>query len=194
MPRRRFAKKQTMGKLGVKHAGTLLANIGSGSAPTEFIVIETEGGLRQETTATIQDSSSTDEVCRIGDLIKFVNFHIETSPRMPANDEHVGWVEYAVVWKKESDTPPSITNLGTLTLGTVCTNLFRNDCLWTGFIPIGKEQSNGAQLSIKIPRTRQFLKMGDELVLYVYFRSQLSTSTGTNDNRVVLSHNYKCYS
>ena len=65
-------KRQTAQKMGVKHAGTLLANIGSGSAPTEFIVIETEGGLRSETSQTIKSSSSTDEVCNVGDLITIV--------------------------------------------------------------------------------------------------------------------------
>ncbi len=192
--RRRFKTKLTRGKKGVKHAGTLLANIGSGSVPTKMIIIESEGGVATEAVKAIQDQAFTDETCRTGDLIKFVNIHIASSPRLPLNDEHVGWLEYAVAWKREDTADLTITQLGTLTLGTVATNFYRDGCLWTGFLPVGREQSNGVNLSLKMPKKEQYLIVGRELVLFVYFRSQLSTSTGTNDNRVVLSYNYKAYS
>ncbi len=193
MPFRR-KRKQTIGRVGIKHADTLMGNIGPASAVTKFPIIESEGGLRTESEQTIQANATTGEVCRTGDLVKYVNIHIQSASRTLASIDQVGWLEYACVWKREGETDITNTTLGTLTLGTACTNLFRNDCIWTGFIPIFENGAFGAELHLKMPQTKQFLKLGEEFVLYLAFRSTISTDTGTANNRFVASFNYKAYS
>ncbi len=195
MPRRRFIKRLTKGKTGTKHAGTLLANIGSGTVViTKQVIIETAAGARTEAVQEIQDNAFTDETCRTGDCIKFVNIHIQAATRQPTISTSIGWLEYAVCWKREGETDLTNGSVGTLTLGTIATNRYRNDCIWTGFIPIFMNGAHGAELQLKMPKAKQFLKVGEELVLFVYFRSQLSTATETDNTRVVLSYNYKAYS
>ncbi len=194
MPRRRFIKKELKGKAGIKHAGTLLANIGSGTAIiTKQVIIESSAGARQEAVFQLQDDAFSDETCRAGDCVKFVNSHIQSSSRGDA-DSRIGWLEYAYVWKREGETDVTNTQIGVLTLGTICTNLYRNDCIWTGFIPIFRNGAHGAQVKLKMPKSKKYLKVGEEFVLFVYFRSNNSASMGTDDNRVILSYNYKAYS
>ncbi len=193
MLKRRFRTKLTKGKTGTKHAGTLLANSGSGSVPTKLIIIESSAGARGEAVFELQDNAFSDETCRAGDLIKFVNIHIECASRF-TGEENKGWLEYAVCWKREGEADLTIAQLGVLTLGTVATNRYRNDCIWTGFVPIFNNGAHGAELSLKMPKTKQFLKVGEELILFTFYRSQLSTDVSTDRVRQVLSYNYKAYS
>ncbi len=187
--------RQTKGKTGVKHAGTLLANIGPATVvTTKQVIIESSAGARQEAVQELQDSAFTDETCRTGDLIKYVNSHIQVATRFPASTDSQGWLEYAFVWKRESETDVTNGQLGTLTLGTICTNLYRNDCIWTGFIPVHQDGSSGAELKLKMPRSKSFLKLGEEFVLFTIFRSNNSASVSTDLMRVILSYNYKAYS
>jgi len=191
----RFRKvRQTKGKTALKHAGTNLANVGSGSTPTKLIIADTQGGARIEGVQTFTQGRSTDEECNAGDLIKYLNIHIQGASRSSTDDNSIGWMEYAVVCKL--DTTPDITTaqLGVLTLGNVATNLYRNDCLWTGFFPIGINQPNGAELSIKVPKPWAYMKLGYELVLFCFFRSQNSASVSTTSNRLLQSYNFKAYS
>lgn len=193
MPFRKRKVRQTRGKMGVKHADTFLNNIGSGSAPTSFTMVETNAGARTESSQTIQDAGSTDATCRVGDLVKYLNIHIQVAGRAGAQVD-VGWLEYAVLCKKESDPDLTITQLGTQTLGETATNMYRNDVLWTGFVPTGLNVASGAELKIKVPKTKQFLKLGDQINLVCYYRSNLSTDVQTDNIRLVQSVNYKCYS
>ncbi len=182
-----------MGKSGTKHAGTLLANIGPGSVPLKLIIIESESGARQEAVFALQDQAFSDETCRAGDLIKFVNIHIGVSARTAVTDE-IGWLEWACVWKREGESDLANTQLGVLTLGTVATNRYRNDCLFTGSIPINRNSASFQEISLKMPRSKQFLKVGETCVLFMAYRSSNSADVTTDDVRVVSSYNYKAYS
>ncbi len=190
---KKFRPKLTRGKTGTKHAGTLLANIGPGSVPTKLIIIESEAGARVEAVFALQDQAFSDETCRSGDLIKFINIHIGGAARTAVTDE-IGWVEWAVVWKREGESDLANTQLGTLTLGTVATNRYRNDCLFTGTVPLNRNSASFQEVSLKMPRSKQFLKVGEECVLFVAYRSSNSADVTTDDVRVVLSYNYKAYS
>lgn len=191
---RRFKKRATSGKQPVKHAGTLLSNQGSGSIPTKLILTNTNAGGRQEGVQTIKSDSSTDEECNTGDIVKYVSIHMQGASRNPSDNNTIGWLEYAVVCKRESEPDISIVQLGVLSLGTVATNLYRNDCLWTGFFPIGANQPNGAELRIKIPKSWCNLKVGYEFILFTFFRSQNAASVSTDAIRMVSSYNFKAYS
>ncbi len=193
MPFRRRIRRQTRGKSGIKHADSFINNVGSGSIPTLFVLVETDAGARTELHQEIKGGADTDNTCEVGDLIKFINVHIQVAPRNGANLD-TGWLEYAVVWKKEVDAAIAITNMGTQTLGETATNLYRNECLWTGFIPTSKSAASGVELQIKCPKAHQYLKIGDQFCLFCYYRSNDSTDVQTDNVRLIQSCNFKAYS
>ncbi len=185
-------------KTGIQHADTKLVNHGSGSIPDTFEVLETEGGLRTTTggTQTIQDSASTGEVVRVGDIVKYINLFMEIGPRIDQanNVDKTGWLEWAFVMVKESETTVPITDIGIQTLGVICTNMFRNECIYTGAVPIGNQQPNYFAASIKVPKFKQKIRLGDEWRFITFFRSVSSTSTSVVAMRSVKSFMYKTYS
>ncbi len=185
-------------KVGIQHGDCKIVNAGGGQVPDTFEIMETEGGLRTTdgSTQTIQDSASTGEVCRVGDTIKYVNLFLQVAPRATATSptESNGWLEWAFVMVKESEVTVPITQTGVLTLGVICNNMFRNECIFTGNIPIGLNQSNSADIKIKVPRFKQKIRLGDEWRLITWFRSWSSTNTDTNNVRVMKSFMYKTYS
>jgi len=192
---RRSKRGMTRGKSFLKHSSTLLATIGPATSPiTRLSLVQTTVGARDEdgSSTTITSSRSTEQNCFAGDIVKYINIHIQTSPTDQTSTRQ-GWLEYAVIQKKEDVLDPVNTNLGTQTLGDICTQYLRDQCLWTGFIPIGTTMPNGAELKIKIPPKFCRLTRGDEFVLYVAFRSNNSADVTTNANRVILSYNFKSY-
>ncbi len=185
--------RQTRGKLGIKHAASFINNVGSGSIPTAFTMVEVDAGARTETHQAIKGNADTDETCEVGDLVKYINAHIQVAPRNGAQPD-VGWLEYAVVWQQEDMTKITITNMGTQTLGETATNLFRNDCLWTGNIPTSKTAASSAEMVIKCPKQHLYMKIGGSYILYCYYRSNLSTDVQTDNMRLIQSCNFKAYS
>ncbi len=192
MPFRRNRKKLTMGKLGIKHADSFINNVGSASVPTAFTLVEVDAGSRTEIHQSIKGSADTDNTCMVGDLIKFINIHIQCAP-VNGNLPDVGWLEYAVVWQPEDATKLTNTNVGTMTLGEIATNFFRNDCLWTGNVPMSKTAASSVEMTIKCPRKHQYLKIGDSYILYCYYRSSISTDVQTDNMRLVQSCHFKAY-
>ncbi len=183
----------TRGKLGVKHADSFMNNVGSGSIPTAFTLVEVDAGSRTETHQPIKGNADTDNTCMVGDLIKFINVRMQIASRNNGIPD-VGWLEYAVVHQQEDATKISITNVGTMTLGEIATNFYRNDCLWTGAISTSKTSANTLDLTIKTPKKHQFLKIGDSYILYCYFRSNLSTDVQVDNMRLIQSCQFKAYS
>ncbi len=196
MARRRIRLAAT--KVGVAHGDTQILNAGGGSNPSTFPIMETEAGVRTTTgaTQTIQDSASTGEVCRTGDIIKYVNLFLQAAPRATATTptENPGWLEWAFVCVRENENVVPITTTGTQTLGIICRNMFRNECLLTGNLAVGLNQANSVAIQIKIPKTKQKIKIGDEWRFITWFRSWSSTNTDTNNVRVIKSFMYKAYS
>ncbi len=194
MPFRRMrTKRLTRGKLGIKHADSFLNNVGSGSIPTAFTLVEVDAGSRSEAHQSIKGSADTDNTCMVGDLIKFLNIHIQIAPNDQTSND-VGWIEYAVVWQQEDATKIGIAQMGVQTLGETATNFYRNDCLWTGNAPCSKSTATSVELVIKTPRQHQYLKIGDSYILYCYYRSHSSTDIQTDNMRLIQSVNFKAYS
>ncbi len=194
MARRRQAVTRL--KTSITHADTKLINAGAGAIPDTFEVLETEAGLRTTTggTQTITDSRSTGEVVNVGDIVKYINLFLEVGPRFAAvATDRIGWLEWALVMVKESETTVPITDTGTQTLGTICKNMFRNECIYTGHIPVGSEQTNSQSIAIKVPRFKQKITLGDEWRFITYFRSTSSVSTEVAAVRVIKSFMYKGY-
>ncbi len=190
--------RQTKGKVPIKKADTNLTNIGAGSAPGSFNVLETQGGARTLTggTQVIKSSADTGEVCNVGDMVKYVTLFIEVGPRTHQGSlvDRIGWLEWAFVCVKESETAVPITDMGIQTLGSVCNHMFRNECIYTGMVPVGTTQPVTQEIHLKIPQTKSKITLGDEWRFITSFRSVLSTSTSTVSIRLVKSFQYKCYS
>ncbi len=194
MARSRRKRSNTFGKRGVKHSGTILANNGAGSTPAKLIVLKTGGGPRSTTGSpmTIQSFSSTDDDCKTGDIVKFINLHIQSGSRNTVEGaaDRVGWLEWAFICVRENETEVPITNAGTQTLGDICTQMYRGECIYTGAIPVGDVQPVVGEISLKIPKTKQGIKLGDEWRFVTYFRAVGSISTSTIANRLIKSYNY----
>ncbi len=197
-------RRVTMGKDPIKKSGTLVNNIGQGSASAQaHVIIDTNVGQRNDTGSTrnILQEQNTDAICNLGNIIKYVNLCIQIAPRMEGEDppnvdiipEDNGWLEYGIVKYKETFITPSSTNLGTNTLGDILTKSFRGDVLWTGCVPVGAIQGIAVDLKLKMPKIFQKLQLGSSLVLYCHFRSVRTTDLRSDSHRLVTSFHYKCY-
>ncbi len=191
---RRF-RKSRMVVAQEKHAGTKIHTIGPATAAIpEHIMRDTETGPRSPagTNSNIQVNRDFAEECNVGDTCKFINIHIQAGPRnvSATNAVNNGWIEWAFACHKSSDAAPLNTNLGVQTLGNIITNYLRSECLYTGAIPVGGAQPAVAEISLKIPKSKQVLRVGDEWVLYLAARTVSATETGTTDFRVITSYNF----
>ncbi len=182
------------GQRKVKHSGTFIDNVGQGSNAVSMVILKTGGGPRSTTGApqTIQSFSSTDDDCKTGDKCQFVNLTVQVGPRSDQGSEpdRTGWIEWAFVCVRENETAVPSTRLGVQTLGDICTNMYRGECIFTGAAPVGNEQPVVVPISLKIPKTKQNIKLGDEWRFITFFRSVNSTAAGTVSVRVVKSFNY----
>ena len=178
-----------------KHSDTLISVLGPGTTVIPSLLIrDSEVGDRSPdgNTDTIQLGRGNNEECNVGDICKYINIHIQAGPRATQTVSE-GWLEWAFVIVKGSDPAPTKTNLGTNTLGDVMTKYLRNQCIYTGAIPIGTQQTAVAEISLKIPKTRQRLVQGDEWRLFYMPRTIDAADTGTATFMVVASFNYKNY-
>lgn len=194
MARRR--RSNLKGKRGIKKANTLVSSTGGASVPAIFIVLNPDSGARSIDGAEqqIKDNADTAESCFVGDTVKYINLFLQASPRIFSDQGNAqGWLEWAFVCVKQTETVPPITQLGVLTLGNVCANMYRNECIMTGAIPIGLNQPNVANITLKIPPAKQKAVLGDEWRFITYFRDVLTTSTSTNAIRLIKSYMYKTY-
>ncbi len=197
---RHFKRRMTKGKVPVKHSSTLVDNTGAGVGSFfAHLLYDVDAGLRSTSGAVqvIQDKANTEEECRIGDVVKYVNICLQASPRGPSptdDNDNAGWLEWAVVWQREKLGAPTVANIGVLTLGVICSHAFRENCLMTGCFPIGTKQAMAQDLRIKIPKRCCGLKLGDSLNIYCYVRTSLSTDTRTDSHRLIASSHFKAYS
>lgn len=178
-----------------KHADTLISVIGPGTAVIpSHKMRDTESGLRDPAGASsnIQANRTFGEECNIGDTCSYINIHIQAGPRVVTanNTIQTGWIEWGFVCHKGSDPAPLKTNLGTMTLGNVLTNFFREECIYTGAVPVGGSQPAAAEIVLKIPPKKRVLRAGDEWTLFFLPRTVDSVDTATNTFKVITSCNY----
>ncbi len=197
---RHLRRRQTLGKVPIKHSSTLVDNTGPGVGSIfGHTIFETDVGDRifSGTVQTLQDKANNEEVCRVGDIIKYVNICLQATPRgvQPTDElDNAGWLEWAVVWQEERDTIPGVANIGVLTLGVVCSHGFRQNCLMTGCFPIGTKQAMAQDIKIKLPKKCTRLRQGSKLVVFCYIRTSKSTDTRTDSHRLIASSHFKSYS
>ena len=136
---RHFRKKRiTAGKTSVKHGVSLLDNTGSGvgSMGTMYLVRSTAADRNTNGGAiNIQTQQSTDELCSVGSVVKYLNICLQISPRgaNPTNpNDNNGWLEWSVFRTQEDDTDVTVNNIGTETLGVLTGRIFRQDAVYSG--------------------------------------------------------------
>lgn len=192
--------RATFGKNAIKHASTLVANTGPGVGSFfAHVIYETTVGGRLSSGGiqTIKDTATTERDINIGDVVKYVNICIECSPRGVDSTnikDDAGWLEWAVVWQRERSIPPTVANIGVLTLGVVASHFYRENCFLTGCFPVGSRQSMVQDLKIKLPDRCCKIKIGDSLTLFAFLRGSSSTDTRTDSNRLIVSSHFKVYS
>lgn len=198
MPFRRRRRRQTIGKNSIKHSGTLVDSIGPSTAPVSIAAILSGAGGRSTDGSPVDvgQAGNTASNCSQGNMVKFVNFRIQAGISASGETEgSKGWLEWAVVFEEEKVTSVPITNLGNQTLGDVCTQMFRNDCLATGAIPIADSspETNVQDIQIKLARRMCKIKAGTVVQMFMFYRDTDVTETGTDEIRLVSSFNYKEY-
>ncbi len=179
-----------------KHADTKVHTIGPGTVLMPFhIMRETEVGDRDPAGGddTIQLGRGFGQECNVGDACKYINIHIQVGPRLITSSVNTGWLEWAFTCHKGSDPPPTNANSGVLTLGNICTNYFREECIYSGAIPVGVDQPAVAEIRLKIPKKKIVLRAGDEWTLWILARTVSVTETATDSHRVITSFNYINY-
>ncbi len=192
MPRHFRRKGQR--KPPVKHSGTFLDNIGQGSNAISQVILKTDAGPRSTdgTPISTKDRSNTAEICFVADSCKYINLGIQVGPRAENGNpvDRTGWLEWAMVLVRENETAVPATNLGTQTLGDICTNMYRAECIYTGVIPMGETQPATAVIKLKIPSKKVSIKIGDEWRFITFFRSVNAASTNQNAVRLLKTFNY----
>ncbi len=194
--RRKVRLSQTRESL--VHSDTLVVTHGPSSIPSSFVVLDTEAGARSldGTPKAVQAGQNTAEETNVGSIVKYMNIFIESAVRpveADNDDEAVGWLEWALVMVKQTETSMPITNVGTLTIGNIAKNMYRNECIFTGCMPLGKFQPNCQSIVIKVPRFKQKITIGDQWRLLIYFRDVVATASETNSCRTILSTMWKSW-
>ncbi len=197
---RHFRKRQTSGKVPIKHSSTLVDNTGAGVG-SYFVhnILKTEAGARLTTGGVqeIKDTANNEEQCNVGDIIKYINICLECSPRgaNPTNDnDNAGWLEWAVCYQEERDIDPTTANIGVLTLGCIASHFYRENCLMTGCFPLGTKQAMSQDIKIKVPAKWTRLRTGYVCNIICYVRTSNSTDVRTDSHRLIASSHFKCYS
>jgi len=194
--RRRRIKRVTMGKDPIKHSSTLVSVIGNGSNVTGVQLITTRAGDRSldGASSTIQDSASNAQIVILSTIVKYITVHLQAAVTTAGNDSSTqGWIEWAVVWRDEVSVQPPSTNFGTQTLGNICTNMYRGDCLLTGNFPVSVNLPNSQDILVKLPKKCVKWKQGAELKLYAIFRDADTTNLETDTVKLITSNNFKGY-
>ncbi len=176
-------------------SSTFLVNLLATPVQDEIIIptIDTGG----TGTGDVLETADTRRTVSPNSIIKFLNLKFQCAIRAGVGEVNSGWFEYAIFIVDQQNSNPTInsafaSNFGTQTIGNTATNLFRNQCFWTGCAPVSPELPIVVDLKLKIPP--QFCKMrrGQYFLFVIAFRSHDSTDV-TTSLRVVYSHNYKCY-
>jgi len=196
MPRyRKRIVRKTMGKEARTMSRTLLDD---NTANTGSIITVVEASAVASTTGTVDvfKTSDTQKIVGPSAVIKYINIRLESGIRDVA-PMAPGFVEYALVIFDEQDAVPTFDSgissaLGTNTLGELCKNRYRGNCIWEGAFALSREIPAVLDLKVKLPKFCCSQKRGRYIMLLKAFRTN-DVSDSTSDCRTWYSHNYKCY-
>ncbi len=196
MPRfRKRIVRRTMGKEPRMMSKTLLDDNTANTVSIIKIM-----GPTQAVSATgvgdVFENADTKDLCSANSLVKYLNIRLESGIRDVA-PEAPGFVEYAVIFFEKQESEPTVnslitSNIGTQTLGDLCRNLYRGDCIWEGAFRVSRELPEVLDLKIKLPGKCIKTERGKYLMFLKAFRTNDVTDT-TSDCRSWYSHNYKVY-
>ncbi len=197
--RHRRIFRQTSGKVPIKHSSILVDNTGPGVGSFfahRIFVTDVGSRIQSGGVQVLQDESSNEDICKVGDIIKYVNICLQCTPRgaQPTDDlDNAGWLEWAVVWQEEAVKNINVTNIGVATLGVIASHAYRQNCLLTGCFPIGTKQAMAQDIKIKLPKKCTRLRQGSILECWCYVRTSKSTDTRTDSHRLIASSHFKSY-
>ncbi len=198
MPFRRRIKRQTMGKVAVKHSQTLVSLIGNGSSVTQRGFLFTNAGDRSADGSgqDIQDKANTTNIVQVGTVVKNVRIELQAAITPAGNDGNTstqGWIEWAVVWRDEATINIPVNQLGVQTLGDIAQQMFRGDCLLTGNFPVSVNLPNQQTILLKLPKKCTKWNLGDTLLLYMIFRDADTTDLQSDTVKLISSYFFKAY-
>ncbi len=129
-------------------------------------------------------------------IVKYLNIRLETgvrdvAPRAP------GFQEFAIVVFEEQQANPIVdavitAGLGTQTLGDLCRNLYRGNCIWHGAYAVSKELPRVVDIPVKLPEKFCKQKRGQVIALLKASHT-VDVSDTTTDFRSLFHFDYKCY-
>jgi len=142
------------------------------------------------------ENADTADKCAPNSIVKYVNIRLQTAIRDVA-PEAPSFQEYALVVFEELQGAPTVdaiivAGLGTQTLGDLCVNLYRGNCIWNGAYAVSREVPGVLDLKIRIPDKFCKQKRGMYLSLLKAVHTADVTDT-TTDVRTFFSFQFKTY-
>lgn len=147
-------------------------------------------------TGDVWENADTVNICAAQSIVKYINIRLESGVR-DVSPAAPGFVEYAIVVFEENESGPTVNAaitaaMGTRTLGDVCKQLYRGNCIWDGAFAVSREIPRVMDIKIKLPPKFCANKIGKWIVLLKTFRTN-DVSDTTSDCRTWYSHMYKVY-
>ncbi len=183
-----------MGKEPVTMSRTLLQD----NVVDEVTIYEIIAPTVNAGTSGTGDTQAVDTVkkCPPNAVVKYINLRLQSGIRDIA-PQAPGFLEYAIVMFEEQGAVPTVPSsmtsaIGTSTLGNICKNLYRGNCIWDGAYRVSRELPEVLDLKIKLPLKGCKMKRGYYLCLFKNFRTN-DVSDTTTDCRTWVSHMYKRY-
>ncbi len=142
------------------------------------------------------EGADTTNECAPNSLVKYINIRLESGLRDVAPSAP-GFLEYAIIVYEQQTTEPTVpagitSGIGTQTLGNLCKNFYRGQCIWDGAMAISRELPRVLDLKIKLPTKYCKNQRGKYIMLMKNYRTN-DVSDTTSDCRTWYSHQYKCY-
>ncbi len=146
--------------------------------------------------ADVLENADTEKICSPNSVIKYINIRLSSGVR-DISPSAPGFQQYAIVVFEEQKTIPVLdagitSGLGTQTLGRLCKNLYRGNCIWENAFPISVQQPWVENIKLKIPAKFCANKIGKYIMLIKSFQTN-NVSDTTSDARTWYQHMYKCY-
>ncbi len=147
-------------------------------------------------TGDVFENADTKDICAPNSICKYLNIRLQSAVR-DVSPSAPGFGMYAVVFFEKQKAEPTLdaiitAGLGTQTLGDLCRNLYRGDCIWTGAYPVSREIPNVVDIKIKLPQKCVKQERGKYLMLIKSFQTA-DVSDTTSDLRTWYSHDFKVY-
>ncbi len=196
MPSHRKIVRRTMGKEARIMSRSALFDIDAGSLTHQVLVKPSVFAGALSGASNVFNEADTEMVVSPNAIIKYINIRFETGLR-DVSPAAPGFIEYAIVILDQAGAtyviPAGLTaNFGTKTVGDLCRNLYRGNCIWNGSFPVSRELPRVIDMSIRIPDKFCKCKNGQEIVIVIGHHG-LNVADTTTEARTYFSTQFKAY-